>query len=579
MNKNISETEKFISMNNDEIDIALIFNFFNRNKLFISFCSVIFFVASAFYSLTLKRVWEGQFQIVVNSENKTNTVDTNLMNLFGVNQVEDLKTQVGILESPSILMPVFEIAKKKNSLLNKTKPLIFSKWKRKLEIGLSKDTSILNIAYRDTDKDLILPILEKMTSTYQDYSGKNKRRSQELTKKYLFEQIDLFKEKSSKSLKIMQEFATEQDLVFLNDDNPNDLLNSLSKEQYLIKSLSQLDNFLIPNIGIENIRVNAANQIRQIDSQIKKIQELGNDFKKLQYIGSTIPGLANEDIYINLADIEKNLIYLRTQYTDKDPKIIKTVQQRDLLVKLLRQRAIGYLEARKLKAKSKFEAAMRPKGVLLKYKELIRQAQRDESTLVSLERQLRVMELEQARLEDPWQLITEPTLLENPVAPSRRMISLLGLIFGLITGSLLAVYKENRSGKIFDKEAIENILLIPFLGFLNFEKKSLDIKELSFFTEFINKQIGKKICLISLNKTDYELIRKLEDYLIKNKKVKIEIDSICGLEDLNKCIISDIGILFASLNESKYADLNELKNKFRLLNLDLKGFFVLNNYE
>lgn len=579
MKKNISEKEKFVSMNNDEIDIALFFKFFNRNKLFISCCSAIFFVASAIYSLNLKRVWEGQFQIVLNSEKNTNKVDSNLINLFGVNQAEDLKTQVGILKSPSILMSVFEIAKKKNSLLNEKKSLIFSKWKKNLEIELSKDTSILNIVYRDTDKDLILPILEKMTSTYQDYSGKNKRRSQELTLQYLLEQIDLFKEKSSKSLKIMQDFATEQDLVFLDRNNPNDLSNSLSKEQYLIKNESELDNFLIPNIGIENIRVNAANQIRQIDSQIKKIQELGNDFKKLQYIGSTIPGLAGEDIYLDLADIEKNLIYLRTQFTDKDPVIIKTLQQRDLLVKLIRQRAIGYLEARKLKAKSNFEAAMRPKGVLLKYKELIRQAQRDESTLVSLEKQLRVIELEQARLEDPWQLITEPTLLKNPVAPSRRLINLLGLIFGLIAGSLGAVYKEYRSGKIFDKEAIENILLIPFLGFLNFEKKSLNIKELSFFTEFINKQIGKKICLISLNKTDDELIKKLEDYLIKNKKDKIEINSICGLEDLNKCISSDLTILFTSLNESKYADLNELKNKFRLLNLDLEGFFILNNFE
>ena len=66
--------------------------------------------------------------------------------------------------------------------------------------------------------------------------------------------------------------------------------------------------------------------------------------------------------------------------------------ERDNLIKLLRQRAIGYLNARKLRAKSIMESAMRPKGVLLKYKELIRQAQ-DESTLISLENQLRVIDL------------------------------------------------------------------------------------------------------------------------------------------------------------------------------------------
>ena len=44
------------------------------------------------------------------------------------------------------------------------------------------------------------------------------------------------------------------------------------------------------------------------------------------------------------------------------------------------------------------EAAKRPKGVLLKYKELIRNAARDEATLVKLENDLRIIELEQARI-------------------------------------------------------------------------------------------------------------------------------------------------------------------------------------
>ena len=61
----------------------------------------------------------------------------------------------------------------------------------------------------------IIPVLEKITYAYQEYSGKNKKRIQELTKKYLKEQITFFKEKSSLSLKAAQDFAIEQDLSFL----------------------------------------------------------------------------------------------------------------------------------------------------------------------------------------------------------------------------------------------------------------------------------------------------------------------------------------------------------------------------
>ena len=43
------------------------------------------------------------------------------------------------------------------------------------------------------------------------------------------------------------------------------------------------------------------------------------------------------------------------------------------------------------------EAALRPKGILLKYKEYIRNASRDEKTLISLENELRMIELEKSK--------------------------------------------------------------------------------------------------------------------------------------------------------------------------------------
>ena len=66
-----------------------------------------------------------------------------------------------------------------------------------MDIELEKGTSVLNIKYLDQDKELIVPVLEKMTDAYQEYSGKSKKRIQELTKNYLKEQITFFKEKSS----------------------------------------------------------------------------------------------------------------------------------------------------------------------------------------------------------------------------------------------------------------------------------------------------------------------------------------------------------------------------------------------
>ena len=36
-----------------------------------------------------------------------------------------------------------------------------------LRVELIKGTSVLNIAYQDTNKDLVLPIIKKVSQTYQ----------------------------------------------------------------------------------------------------------------------------------------------------------------------------------------------------------------------------------------------------------------------------------------------------------------------------------------------------------------------------------------------------------------------------
>ena len=78
------------------------------------------------------------------------------------------------------------------------------------------------------------------------------------------------------------------------------------------------------------------------------------------------------------------------------------------------------------------------------YKELIRNASRDENTLILLEDRLRDIKLESAKRSDPWELISKPILLKNPVAPSKRNISFIGLIVGVLFGSSIALLSEKN---------------------------------------------------------------------------------------------------------------------------------------
>ena len=455
---------------NDDIDISKILNVFIRNKFLIASFTFFFFTGACVYSFTKKRIWEGQFQIVLRENKNINSpqgfLSENLSLLqtfaFGENLQSNLKTEVGILQSSSVLMPIFEYFKEEKAKLNNNSPKItFSSWKNNLEIGLEKNTSILNISFRDNNKKLINSVLEKTIDIYQEYSGKGKSRELELAKKYLEEQINLYKVAGAQSMKDLQEFATDQDLTALGfsqvEKNSAGYPPKSLPKLYNQGNLDREDEFFGKTINIEAARVRAANKIRSIEAKIKKIDSLDSD-EGLTYIRIAMPELEESGLIDDLTKLDIQLLELKSKYTKKFPAISRLEEKRRLLIKLLNKKSIGFLQAEKISAEAILEATTRPKGVLLKYKELARKAQRDDSTLVELENQKRFVSLQEAKLEDPWELITKPTIKTSPVAPRRSVIAFFGTIIGMFLGVCASLYKERKTGLIYEKDTLETIL-------------------------------------------------------------------------------------------------------------------------
>ena len=126
------------------------------------------------------------------------------MLLEGLNN--NLKTEVEILKSPSVLMNVFKYVKSKKIESGKNvEKWRYTDWfKSNLVIELQRGTSVLNIAYKDKDKELIEDVLFKISNTYQLYSGKDRKKSIETTLDYLKKQIENYQVKSNNSLKDFQ---------------------------------------------------------------------------------------------------------------------------------------------------------------------------------------------------------------------------------------------------------------------------------------------------------------------------------------------------------------------------------------
>jgi len=562
----------------EDIDFNLILNFFQRNKKFISSISIIFLFIGGVYSFFPKRTWEGQFQIVLNSEpsnsklSKLKPFSKSIASLANIGS-SNLKTEVGILKSPSVLMPAYEVATGFN---NESSNNIydFSGWKNNnLIIQLERNTSILNISYTDTNKSNILPVLEKMSSTYQEYSGKRKKRIDQNIETYLKEQIQFFKEKSSESVKRAQEFAIEQNLIFFDTNIVNNKKKSSSSRKEYSSFANESAPFPPQNINIENVRVSAANEIRKIDLQLEKIAKL-NELEEPQYIGSIIPALidpSNKDFFRILEEIELDLVELKSKYTEGDISVRRLIEKRNLAAEMLNQRAINSLKAKRLEAEARMEAALRPKGVILKYKELIRNSSRDESTLIELENELRAIEVEKAREAPSWELITKPTLSNYPVDNLKRDICLLSLFFGILVGSLYSFFKEKKSGKIFEYKDLKKLIGLESGQIMKFNCNTQNDQN-TFLNEYIKQKYSDGINLIKLGTLEESKIKIIKEYL-KTNKIKIDIfDSILDLKNRGN---TNINFLILEFGFFTISQVKTLKKYLQLFEKNIEGIIII----
>ncbi len=561
------------------LDLKSFLNFTLRNKKIISIYSLVTFILACLYSLTLKRVWEGEFQIVVNSnKDQSNNIQSSffknlpLGNFLDTNS-NSLNTEVEVLQSPSVLMPIFDFVKIENEdYINKD--LTFLNWKKKnLNINLKKGTSVLNITYKDTKKELILPVLNKISSAYQSYSGRNKRRNLELSKTYLKEQISLYKVSAINSLKKAQSFAIDQDLTIL-DIRPQNSIGSSNLALPNILNNMQTNNkvsqnSLIANVDIERARVEASNKIRKINLQISKIEDLNQDDEKIEFIVLTLPEAVAKGLPQELQKLDAFLLEKQSKYTDKDISVKRLKQKREVLIKLLQKKAISFLKAERLVAESQMEAAKRPKGIIIKYKELIREAGRNEETLIGLEDQLISLDLEKSKLQDPWELITKPTINKSPVAPSRKNIGFFGLIGGLFLGLIYSFIREKRSDIIYDEVKIEKILQSKIIEKISKKKLSQLTQDDLFINEFLNVNLDNEIVFIEcgIDDSDKNLFEKL---IKKNNKKYFFSNLIKNHLDKNSFIY------FGYISKIKFEDVYKINRIMNLNNKKFMGVILIN---
>jgi len=446
-------------LDNDEIDLRQVAAALGRHLRLIGGITATAALISGIYAITRKPVWEGQFQIVLENQNASGGGGLALLaeanpliaGLAGVSGGESsLETEIKILESPSVLKPVYDFVKaNKAAAGNDVSKWYYSNWIKNLNIELVKGTTVLSLVYQDTDKSLILPVLKRITNTYQTYSGKDRRRGLNQGVDYLDQEIEKLRQQSATSMHAAQAYA---------------LANGLGIQDGMPASSSASG---VTSRSVEANREAAQNEVNALRQRIAAAQASGNTtlYKAPQLE-------ANSNVYSQLQQLETRLQQKSALLTPQDQSIQRLQRERSGLIAYINQQTIGLLQGELITAEAQLASLSRPREVVLKHRELVREALRDEKTLAELEVQLQSLKLDKARQTDPWELISTPTVLDSPVAPHKKRMVALGFLGGLVLGCGAALIQDRRSGLIFSEDEINASLPGPLLERISIQNQN-----------------------------------------------------------------------------------------------------------
>ena len=494
-----------------------------------------------------------------------------------------MKTEIEILKSPYVLIDVFNFVKSQKIKADKSfESIRFENWQNNnLDFNLKKDTSILKIAYRDSNKDLIKQVLERISKKYQEYSGAKKKRIKELGDQFFKSQIELYSKKSLDSLKKAQEFAFEQNFTM-------PIIGSQLKIAKNTKS-----SLPSGTLDVEQIKVRETNLIKFIDSQLLNIENITNDSDEILYIARNIQSkfknlMSGSKLLLDIDKVDKEIAYLKSIYKENDTSIKNLQKDRENLLNLLKLQVKGFLKASKSVAQANLKNAERPEGIIIQFKELINDATRTKITLTDLENKYKEFLLVNASNEDPWKLITSPTLLPNNVFAQKKKVILFGIIMGGLSGIAFSIAYEIKRNKIYLDEEINEMFNWPLL--YNFPLSNISDWPYysNLFLSSIEVSNSSTINIVPIGDiTQEDLYKKLINQFVKTKKtLKFkEAKDLISIETQNP-IICICMKNHTSKNELKLInkDLSFLKNNILgIIAIDVfnsnKNFFKIKNLD
>lgn len=476
-------------MNNEEqIDTSLIFKSLLRRKKFIFFWVFISSLISSIYSLTVKPIWEGQFNILIKQNRSMEETQSNMSLLpeilsGGKNAVKE--TDRLILSSPLVLKPVYNFTKDyyRNKKVD-VDSLTFKSWLKDLSVEFEYKSAVLAVKYQNSDKELILNNLNMIASEYKKYSKNQTEKVLKNTRIYLEDQKKIMEEKAMDSQRKFNKFSIEN-------------------------GLGNIDGF----VGLG--------------------KPVGRGSKSIDFSNTGLEGLLNKEILKskNILSGGKTDDNAGQRYQNQFSKLESyEAQYTDLSSKLKPNSQT--LKTLKQKIENLKKSLKRPNEILVEYNLLSKKAARDEEILEDIIYRLEIIKLRQIEEPSEWEIISEPIIDKKRKFPDRKKIVGLSILFTLIISSIYLLIEEKISRRIFYKKDIIRLLDCKYIYTFDKKENNLITKFIKNLTrEFTNKKVG----LVDFTEKVNNISKIIEGDISYLNLINLEVEK--EINEVNKIII------------------------------------------
>ena len=475
----------------ESIDFGRLLAALRRGWPLVAACSAGGLLSAAVLTARTPRIWQADFQIVLADDKGSSGLGSLLSQggalgalvgaaggLGGVGGASSQETELKILLSPSVLLPVFDYVKSQLPR-DQRAGLSLRGWAGAVGAKAAKGTSVLDVTYQGTDPALVLAASRKLAETYQNYSGRKRQRSLQTLIRYLNDQLAIYKPRAEASRARAEAFANRYTLTSA-DAVPSSSGGSSSVGVLgdgaglgsLLSGISAIAGG--SNAGsLKGQESELKRRILDLQFQQARVQRTGDRELINMTSGSSMGGMlgslftGNGASSANMQELDRVIAERRSRFQDNDPMVVNLQKQRQVLIGVMNRQLLQEISSAIRLAQSQLKALERPPGVVETFQKLSRDANRDANILQNLENNLEEQQLELARDSQPWELISAPTLSDRPIKPQPSRSLTIGLLAGLLAGAGGALLLDRRRGIVHHTDELLELLPYPLLGQLN----------------------------------------------------------------------------------------------------------------